>query len=115
MRITKSQVAYLGNTLNELLQGFNLGDFYFTIGSSRDAVIELADKLEDHYIACRDHEPRELYLSTAESLILRNASLLCSQRLTRNEFQTRLGAPLEELKKLLRLLEAEQDSTLLTR
>ena len=115
MRVTKSQIAYLGNTLNELLQSFNVGDFYFAVGASRDAVINLSDKLEDHYIACLDEHPQELPLSSAESLILRNASLLCGQRLSRIEFQSRLGGSVEASKKFLRLLESEQNSPALTR
>jgi hypothetical protein len=109
MRATKSQIAYLGNLLNEVLNGFAVGDFYAAIGASRDAVVILVDRLEENYLACRDHEPRDLPLSGNEALILKNASLLCSQKLTREEFQTRLGETAHGANKILRLLEVAEE------
>ena len=110
MHLTKGQIAYLGNTLHEILHGFTVGDFYSAVGSSRELVDSLAVKIEDSYIACRDQNSYDLQLTGIELLILRNASLLCSQNLSRQEFQSRLGESPESARKFLRQLEPAEDA-----
>jgi|SRR5579875_1650811 len=108
MKFTKGQIAYLGNTLHEVLHGFKVEDFYLALGSSRDAVERLANVLEDHYIACRDRDFCELHLSSTESLILRNASMLCIENLSSAEYQSRLGGPPEAARRLMRQIESAE-------
>jgi hypothetical protein len=109
MHLTKGQIAYLGNTLHEILHGFNVGDFYVAVGSSREVVERLSGKIEDNYIACRDENFRDLQFTGIELLILRNASLLCSQNLSRQEFHSRLGESPESARKFMRLLEPAEE------
>lgn len=113
MRITKGQIAYLGNTLHELLHSFNVEDFYFAVGSSREAVEGLADLLEDHYIACRNDELCDLRFSSTEALILRNASLLCAENLSREQFQSRLGESPESARRFIRQIEPAEATPVL--
>ncbi|HUY81069.1 MAG TPA: hypothetical protein VMU92_05045 [Acidobacteriaceae bacterium] len=115
MRISKGQIAYLGNTLYEVLHSFNVEDFYFAVGSSREAVEGLANLLEEHYIACRDQELRELHFSNTESLILRNASMLCSENFSREEFQSRLGESPESARRFIRQIEPAEETPALHR
>lgn len=110
MKISKGQIAYLGNTLYEVLHGFNVDDFYYAVGSSREEVVRLADLLEEHYIACRDSELCEMHFSSTESLILRNASMLCSQNLSREEFQSRLGESPESARRFVRQIEPAEEA-----
>lgn len=115
MRFTKGQIAYLGNTLHEVLHGFSVEDFFFAVGSSREAVEQLAEVLEDHYIACRDQEICELHFSNAESLILRSASMLCNENFSRDEFQSRLGESPESARRFIRQIEPAEETPVLQR
>jgi hypothetical protein len=109
MLMKKSQIAYLGNTLNEALKDIRASDFYLKLGAPQETVEELWNKFDHLYMGYIDDELREVALSDVESLILRNASLVCIKELDHREFQTRLGESPRSAQKLLRQLELTEE------
>lgn len=115
MLLTKSQLAYFGSTLNEALNGFAISDYYIALGTPREMVEALRNKLDLYYLWHADDAMEEVPVSDAEHLILRNASLLCIERLTRDEFVTRLGESQQAAQKLLRRMESRDHAAALPR
>ncbi|MGC2162745.1 MAG: hypothetical protein WA634_12600 [Silvibacterium sp.] len=105
MLITKSQVAYLGNLLHEVLTGFSVSDFDTRLGAPQKIVELLCNKLDDLYIDGIDGVPQEIVLSAVEALILRNAFSLCMEKLSPGEFTVRLGKSPEATQRFLQQFE----------
>ena len=79
---------YLLNTLNEVLHGFPV-DFQNTLGCEREHVLEVFRKLD---ACCQSGRP---CIEVSDARLLLTCSRLCREQMDADEFETRLGVPIE--------------------
>lgn len=79
---------YLLNTLNEVLHGFPV-DFQNTLACEQEHVLEVFRKLD---ACCQSGRP---CIEVSDARLLLTCSRLCREQMDADEFETRLGVPVE--------------------